>query len=148
MRLMMRWNRYAAQVLHEVEATATDALAVQRLNCFFIEGLVDVGNAAIRTTALRDGINDGVVVNTMAAGIHKHGAAQPQDALQAFEIVQTSIGWRVAAISGVRVLVARSKDVAMRIGGILRQLEFRRFGVRIWWITRLGHGEVLMTMGG
>ena len=122
--------RRAAEMLHEVEADAADAARVQILEILVREGLVDVRDAAIAAAALRDRVEDHGVVDAVAARVHEHGAREPERLLQLNEPLERRVGRRVAAIRRVRIFVAGTEDVAVRVARARRRTVLRRPGVR------------------
>ena len=110
----------AAQMLDEIEAAATNALLVQFLDRLLVKTFVDVGDPTIGAAALGNGIDNRIVVDAMATGIHEHGTRQTKDGLQLLELVEASVRRGIGTIRRERVLGSRSEDVAMRIGGVLR----------------------------
>ena len=130
----------ATEVGDEVEPCATHAGVVQLGDVGVGERLVDHRHARVATLPAMQGVDHRRVVGAVAAGLHEHGPRQPEPLLQAFEVVDAGVGRRVRPVGGVRELVARTEDVAMRVARAGRRREpGRGVRVRMRWCDRRFH---------
>src|SRR5690606_37781561 len=104
-----------AQMLDEIETNAANAAGMQLFEIAVRERGVHIRDAAITAPALLDRIEDHGVVDTVAARIDEHRTRQAERLLQLDEALERRIGRRIAAVRRIRIFVAGSEDVAMRV---------------------------------
>src|SRR3954463_8290709 len=128
-----------AEVAHEVEAHAAEALGIELLQLRARRGGGQQGDAAV--VAVRgEEIGGGRVVELVHGRLHDHSALDAQVVVKREERFLRPIGWRcVPAVRGDRETAARAEDVEMGVARAAGQLEARLSRIRLEGGRRLGH---------
>src|SRR5262249_45836359 len=103
----------AAQVGDEVDPGAPDAGGGQLVELRVRGGGGDQRHARVAALAPAQGVEQGGVVGAVAAGLDDHGPVEAEPVVEADEVVDARVGWRVAAVGCEREDVARAEHVAV-----------------------------------
>jgi len=122
---------HAAQVLHKVEAHAAETLLVELFEVALGKGIISVRDTAVLPATLGNRIDNDSVINSVAARVHQHRTLEAKDGLQLLEARKRRIRGCVRAIERVRITVAWTKNMAVRVTCTGGRTILRLMGIRV-----------------
>src|SRR5713226_5177209 len=119
------------KVFHKIEAHAADAAFVHLLKLLVSIRFIDDRGAAVAPVRARDVVERGAHVRSMAARVHDDGPFNSQHVMQFPQSFERCVRRAIGSIGGIGKLRRRPENMAVRIAGERRQLEFRCASVRV-----------------